>query len=171
MSSHLCPFALWTAFPSSLVGRCFHDYYGHSVAMGLAPRRRSRVRPCRTSERDVGVPLISLIALAGQRSTLRRCDSRETMPSQSVTSVSDAFPTDGFLRLLEIGLSSNQAFAISRGSRDASTRHLGLTVAFLAGDGPVHLSDPGKAIGPKNLLRVLPGCTGNTTERLAAHFP
>ena len=50
-------------------------------------------------------------------------------------------------------------------------RHLGLTVAFLAGDGPVHLSDPGKAIGPKNLLRVPPGCAGNTTERLAAHFP
>jgi hypothetical protein len=50
-------------------------------------------------------------------------------------------------------------------------RHLGVIVAFLAGDGPVHLSDPGKAIGPKNLLRVLPGCAGNTTERLAAHFP
>ena len=93
------------------------------------------------------------------------------MPSQSVTPVSDALPTDGFLRLLEIGLSSNQAFAISRGSHDASARHLGLTAAFLAGDGPVHLSDPGKAIGPTNLLRVRPGCTGNTTERLAAHFP
>ena len=50
------------------------------------------------------------------------------MPSQSVTPVSDAFPTDGSLRLLEIGLSSNQAFAISHGSHDASARHLGLTV-------------------------------------------
>src|SRR6266511_6257489 len=75
------------------------------------------------------------------------------------------------LRLLEIGLSSNQAFAISRGSHDASARHLGLTVAFLAGDRPPHLSDPGKAIRPKNLLRVPPGCTGDTTRRLAAHFP
>ena len=93
------------------------------------------------------------------------------MPSQSVTPVSDALPTDGFLRLLEIGLSSNQAFAISRGSHDASARHLGLTVAFLAGDGPVHLSDPGKAIGPTNILRVRPGCAGDTTRRLAAHFP
>ena len=72
MSSHLCPFALWTAFPSSPVGRYSHDYYGHSVAMGFAPRRRSRVRPCHTSEHDVGVPLIPLITLAGQRSTLRR---------------------------------------------------------------------------------------------------
>ena len=38
ISSHLCPFALWTALPSSLVGRCSHDYYGHSVTLGLAPR-------------------------------------------------------------------------------------------------------------------------------------
>ena len=39
MSSHLCPFALWTALPSSLVGRCSHDYYGHSVILGArAPR-------------------------------------------------------------------------------------------------------------------------------------
>ncbi len=38
MSSHLCPFALWTALPSSLVGRDSHDYYEHSVTLGLAPR-------------------------------------------------------------------------------------------------------------------------------------
>src|ERR1035437_8117984 len=55
-----------------LVRRESHDYYGHSVTMGLAPRRRSRVRRRCTSERDVGVPLISLIALTGQRSTPRR---------------------------------------------------------------------------------------------------
>jgi hypothetical protein len=28
---------LWTALPSPLVGRCSHDYYGHSVTLGLAP--------------------------------------------------------------------------------------------------------------------------------------
>ena len=38
MSSHLCPFALWTALPSPSVGRDSHDYYGHSVTLGLAPR-------------------------------------------------------------------------------------------------------------------------------------
>jgi hypothetical protein len=32
MSDHLAPFALWTAFPSSLVGRDSDDYYGASVA-------------------------------------------------------------------------------------------------------------------------------------------
>ena len=39
MSRHLCPFALRTALPSPLVRRESHDYYGHSVTMGLAPRR------------------------------------------------------------------------------------------------------------------------------------
>ena len=41
--SHLCPFALWPAFPAALVGRDPYDYYGHSVALGLAPGRPSRV--------------------------------------------------------------------------------------------------------------------------------
>ena len=35
-SDYLSPFAMWTALPPS-------DYYGDSVAMGLASRRRSRV--------------------------------------------------------------------------------------------------------------------------------
>jgi hypothetical protein len=72
ISGRLCPLALWTALPSSLVRRDSHDYYGHSVAIGLAPRRRSRVRPCHTSERDLGAPFISSNALTGHRSTLRR---------------------------------------------------------------------------------------------------
>ena len=42
-SDHLCPFALWTTFSSALVARYFHDYYGHSVPMGLAPGRESLV--------------------------------------------------------------------------------------------------------------------------------
>jgi hypothetical protein len=48
VSGHLASFALRTAFPPSLAGRDSGDYYGGSVALGLAPRRRSRVRPCRT---------------------------------------------------------------------------------------------------------------------------
>jgi hypothetical protein len=49
LSGHLAPFALRTAFPSSLVGRYSHDYYEACVAIGLTPVRRSHVRPCRTS--------------------------------------------------------------------------------------------------------------------------
>jgi hypothetical protein len=36
LSSHLCPVALWQAFPPA-------DYDGNSVARGLSSRRRSRV--------------------------------------------------------------------------------------------------------------------------------
>src|SRR5664279_3324116 len=39
---------LWTAFPSSTAGRHARDYYGHSVAKGLAPLRRSHVCSCHT---------------------------------------------------------------------------------------------------------------------------
>lgn len=46
--NHLCPFALQTAFPSSLAGRCSCVYYGHCVVIGLASRRRSHVRHCHT---------------------------------------------------------------------------------------------------------------------------
>ena len=48
ISSHLVPFALRTAFPSPLVRRYSHDYYDTCVAIGLAPLRRSHVRPCHT---------------------------------------------------------------------------------------------------------------------------
>jgi hypothetical protein len=48
MSDHLAPFALSAVFPPSLVGRDSHDYYGASVALGLASLRRSHVRLSRT---------------------------------------------------------------------------------------------------------------------------
>lgn len=68
MSDHLVPFALLTAFPSSLAGRDSGDYYETSVAIGLASLRRSHVRPGHTYEHDLGVPLIPLNALTGHRS-------------------------------------------------------------------------------------------------------
>ena len=72
VSSHLAPLALRTTFPSSLVGRYSHDYYGASVAIGFASRRRSHVRRCRTVQREVGAPLISLNVLTGHRFAPRR---------------------------------------------------------------------------------------------------
>ena len=77
VSDHLFPFALWTAFPSALAGRDSCDYYGNCVAIGLASRRRSHVRRCRTRQRDLGGPLISLNALAGHRSTPREVASAD----------------------------------------------------------------------------------------------
>ena len=42
-AARLVPFALWPAFPTAPVGRHAHDYYGTSVALGLAPGRPSRL--------------------------------------------------------------------------------------------------------------------------------
>ena len=91
MSDHLFPFALFPAFPDALVGRYFHDYYGNSVTLGLAPFRRSHVRPCCTSERDLGAPLISLNIFTRYRSILRRL--------RRLTQDDDAGDGTGFMRL------------------------------------------------------------------------
>jgi hypothetical protein len=72
MSGHLAPFALRAAFPPSSAGRDSGDYYGASVALGLAPGRRSHVRRCRTWQRDLGVPFVSFNALTGHRSWPRK---------------------------------------------------------------------------------------------------
>src|SRR6266702_6894142 len=110
---------------------------------GLAPRRRSRVRPRRTSERDVGAPLISFNALTGHRSTPRRLH----WPFYNASAGRDVgvrCHADGrsFSSSGDWG-SSSPAFAISHGSRRRLSPAPDLTVAFLACDCPVHLSDPG----------------------------
>ena len=64
----------------------------------------------------------------------------------------------------------NPAFAISHGSRDTTALTPGLTIASLACCCSFHLSAPGKPLDPRTLLRVHPGCAGDTTERLAAQF-
>ena len=65
---HLAPFALWTAFPSA-------DYYGASVALGVAPVRQSRV-PCvvdvQVAVGALFVPLRSLETIPLPRACRRR---------------------------------------------------------------------------------------------------
>src|SRR5258708_13731385 len=57
-------FALYVAFPRSLVRHHSHDYYQSSVAISLASGRRSRVSsPWYVLATDVGHPLISLLDL------------------------------------------------------------------------------------------------------------
>jgi hypothetical protein len=120
MSDHLCPLALWTAFPSSLAGRYSGDYYGHSVAIGLAPRRRSHVRLRHTSQREVGVPLISFNALTGHR--LRRGDALTRAIDQRTAQRRFRAPFRRTDRVASPGDwdSGNPAFAMSRGSPHAS---------------------------------------------------
>jgi hypothetical protein len=102
------PSPLWSAFPTSSAGRDSGDYYEASVALGLAPGRRSRVRLCRTYQRDVGGPLISFNTLAGRRSALRRLCRSPSTPTQSTAPVSAVLPVDGNLHQLEIGLQAIQ---------------------------------------------------------------
>jgi hypothetical protein len=129
-SGRLGSFALWTGLPSSLVGRYSHDYYGPSVAMGLAPRRRSRVRPCRTSERDVGVPFVSLIALIGQRSTPRRLRRVRFDPVAERGAGIRCLSGGPTVRSSGDWASGKPAFAISRGSIDAPPLTPGLGRRF-----------------------------------------
>src|SRR5499425_3523779 len=56
ISSHLAPLALCPALPDSLVGRYSHDYYEATVAIGLAPLRRSHVRLCHTCRARLRCP-------------------------------------------------------------------------------------------------------------------
>ena len=70
---HLPPFALSAAFLRALAGRHSGDYYGGSVALGLASRRRSRVPfDVERIEHDVGAPFIPFIEIVPHRLASRR---------------------------------------------------------------------------------------------------
>ncbi len=131
----------------------------------------SSSRLCRGYSRAPrGAALIYLIALTGQRSTLRRL----RRPANDVVAERGAGNKclSGGRRVSSSGDwdLGNPAFAISHGPRDTTAMTPGLTIASLACCCSFHLSDPGKPLDPRTLLRVPPGCTGDTTERLAAHF-
>src|SRR5713101_6708129 len=134
-----------------MVGRYSHDYYGHSVALGLAPRGRSRVRPRRTSERDVGAPLISFNALTGHRSTPRRLN----WPFYNASAGCDVgvrCHADGrfFTSSGDWG-SSSPAFAISHGSRRRLSPAPGPDRRFAGMRLSRSPHGSGLAIGPRNL--------------------
>ena len=111
-----------------------------------------------------------MIALTGQRSTLRRL----RQPANDVVAEHGAGNgcLSGGRRVSSSGDwdLGNPAFAISHGSRDTTALTPELNIASLACCCSFHLSDPGKPLDPRTLLRVPPGCAGDTTERLAAHF-
>ncbi len=66
------------------------------------------------------------------------------MPAQGVTSASDAMPTDVFIHIIwRLGFKQSSFRHITRVPQTPQSQHLDLTVAFLACDSPVHLSDPG----------------------------
>ena len=100
-----------------LAGRYSCDYYGHSVALGLASGRRSHVHQRYTSERDVGVPFASFNALTGHRSRTPE-DYRRYLRHPAAGAGAGYRRLSGGRRLPPSGDwdSGNPAFAISRGS-------------------------------------------------------
>src|SRR3954453_9529085 len=84
--------------------------------------------------------------------------------------VSVVFPADGNLHRLEIRLQAIQLSPYHAGPPDTPplTTGPGRRV-FWHALVPFTFSDPGQPFDPRTSLQVPPGCTGDTTERLAAH--
>lgn len=149
--NRLAPFALWTAFPSSLVGRDSYDYYEASVAIGLAPRRRSRVRPCCTYRAERRWPTHLLECPHWASPAPRRLRRRIRDVDAGHGTGTGVFPVGGGLHHPEIGLQAIQLSPYSAGPAAPRTSTPGAVTAFLACDCPLHLSDPGVAIRPMDL--------------------
>ena len=107
---HLCPSPCGPALPvSRLAGRYSCDYYGHSVAIGLAPRRRSHVHQRCMYQRDLGVPFVSFNTRTGHRSSAPEDRGRFVVTlSQGPVPVSGVFPAGVILHLLETGIQAIQ---------------------------------------------------------------
>src|ERR1700758_3800419 len=71
-------------------------------------RRRSHVRLCHTSERDVGAPLISLNAPTERRSVTRKVASVVSPNRRRAGTGIRRFPADATFHLLEIGVQAIQ---------------------------------------------------------------
>jgi hypothetical protein len=122
MPGHLAPFALLPAFPDSLAGRDSCDYYGASVAIGLASRRRSHVRPRCTCRAELRWPT-HLLEYPHWASPAPRRSCRQIRNTNTGHGTgSDVFPVDGGLHLLEIRLQAIQPSPYSAGPAAPRTR-------------------------------------------------
>jgi hypothetical protein len=156
---------------SRLAGRYSCDYYGHSVAIGLASRRRSHVQQRYTSERDLGVPFASFNALTGHRSCapedygmllqFRRRDRRRLQAS---------FRRGTSYPFWRLGFRQSSFRHITRIFPARRPVRLGTAAGFLACYCPLHLSDLGSAIRSRDNSSHLCPLRGryNTAPRGAA---
>jgi hypothetical protein len=169
MSITCAPSPCGPAFPSSLAGRDSCDYYGHCVAIGLAPRRRSHVRPRHTYLARLRRPThllecphwTSLNAPEMPRPTFHARAERDT----------------GFGRLsggcelasLEMGLQAIKLSPYRAGPPARRPIRLDPATGFLTCCCPLNLSAPGKSSDPGTSFRFPPRCAGDMTRRLVAH--
>ena len=172
MSVTCAPSPCGPALPvSRLAGRYSCDYYGHSVAIGLASRRRSHVQQRYTSERDLGVPFASFNALTGHRSCVpedygmllqfRRRDRRRLQAS---------FRRGTSYPFWRLGFRQSSFRHITRIFPARRPVRLGAAAGFLACYCPLHLSDLGSAIRSRDISSHLCPLRGryNTAPRGAA---
>src|SRR5215467_4921705 len=172
MSVTCAPSPCGPALPvSRLAGRYSCDYYGHSVAIRLASRRRSHVHKCYTSERDLGVPFASFNALTGHRSCvpedygmllqIRRRDRRRL---QASFRRGTSYPS------WRLGFRQSSFRHITRIFPARHPVRLGTAAGFLACYCPLHLSDLGSAIRSRDISSHLCPLRGryNTAPRGAA---
>jgi hypothetical protein len=172
MSVTCAPSPCGPALPvARLAGRYSCDYYGHSVAIGLASRRRSHVQQRYTSERDLGVPFASFNALTGHRSCapedygmllqFRRRDRRRLQAS---------FRRGTSYPFWRLGFRQSSFRHITRIFPARRPVRLGTAAGFLACYCPLHLSDLGSAIRSRDISSHLCPLRGryNTAPRGAA---
>ena len=160
------------AFPvSRLGGRYPADYYGHSVAIGLASLRRSHVHTAIRIERDLGVPFVSLNTLTGHRSCAPEdCGERFFIPPQGPVPVTGVFPAGDRFHLLETRFQVIQLSPYRADLPAPRPGHLGTAAGFLACYFPfIVLSDSGKPSDPEISPPISARCAGDTTVRLMAH--
>jgi len=148
--SRLPSFAVGTAFPSA-------DYYEGSVALGLAPGRRSRVFRRSTSESDVGGPFVPLRDLIDPRLP----DGRSP-PLRGDGSVPGAPPVGCIEepRLMPLG-TRLQAIQLSPYHSDLAgpcRTPFRASPALRTCSGPRWLSPLGKSVGPTVSFRTVPTC-------------
>jgi hypothetical protein len=156
---------------SRLAGRHPGDYYGHSVAIGLASLRRSHVHNCYTYQRDLGVPSVSFNALTGHRSCTPEDYHRDLRtPRQGPVPVSCVFPAGSDSCLLETRL---QAMRLSPYRADLPARR-----PVRIGNGrrfpgmlfsPITFRITGKPSDPKTPPPVHARSAGYIAVRLVAH--
>src|SRR3954447_7873698 len=133
---------MWTAFPSA-------DYYGHSVALGLAAGRQSRVRSDRTSERDVGPSFDPLNGLAGRRpmgGKFKRRNSYRSIPSASPI---HAVARDVRFHPWSLRFKQSSLDLITRALRDDRVGLFPPPPAFRPCSCPLRFSPSGKIDGPE----------------------
>ncbi len=162
LAVRLLPFALWPAFPTAPVGRHPHDYYGSSVAVGLAPGRPSRL----PSGVDVRArrrwPVRPLEWAQCPPPTPRRVRAPATLTRYRRGPATDAVSRERVFAPLGTGVQAVRPSPYRAGLAGHRPQRLPAVPAFPPCCCPRWLSPPGRVGDPEvTLLRTPPRCTGD----------